>query len=647
MTSSQSGGERARVAGFAVVMIALACAVAAGLIGFLYRTAVEGQKARLVDLVATRAASVEAIVAGERGDSAHAARILEDSWRRIPLLGETGEFTLGRRVGDRIHWIVRPRHAAGLDEPTVLSDASTASPMRRALAGETGAGVEVDYRGVAVLAAYRPVEGADWGLVAKIDLAEIRAPFIGAASVVLPVIVVLVAGGVWTFLRLTNPMVRRIEESRAKLERLSRLRAFAAAAGHEILRERDPERLYRSACRLAVEIAGFRFAWVGLVDPAEDRLRPVARAGFEDGYLDAAVVRARSGKESLGPAGTAIRERRPSICDDVATDPRMEPWRDAALARGYRACAGFPLVREGSAIGALVVYAGDSGFFDAERTALLEDLAADISLALDSIGERSARARAEAEIAALNRDLERRVAERTHQLDEANRELQAFAYSVSHDLRAPLRAIDGFSQALEEDWGEKLDDEAKGYLARVRTGVGDMTDLIDGMLSLSRLSRGELEPFDVDLAKIAREIVEELRRAEPSREIEVVVAEPLRAVADPRLVRAVLQNLLDNAWKFTGKTPNARIEVGSRREGEREAFFVRDNGAGFEPSLVEKLFRPFQRLHAASEFPGNGIGLATVKRIVARHGGEVAAEGDVDRGATFSFTLPTPAETLP
>ena len=225
------------------------------------------------------------------------------------------------------------------------------------------------------------------------------------------------------------------------------------------------------------------------------------------------------------------------------------------------------------------------------------------------------------------------------QLEAANKELEAFSYSVSHDLRAPLRAIDGFGQALLEDYANKLDDEGKDYLQRVRMGSQQMGQLIDDLLNLSRVSRKELSLATVDLGSLAQAIAAELKRSEPERQVEFVVAEGLFAKGDERLLRVALENLLGNAWKFTGKGSKARIEFGMTPTDGRQVFYVRDNGAGFDMAYADKLFGAFQRLHKSSEFAGSGIGLATVQRIIHRHGGRVWAEGAAGKGATFHFTL--------
>lgn len=226
------------------------------------------------------------------------------------------------------------------------------------------------------------------------------------------------------------------------------------------------------------------------------------------------------------------------------------------------------------------------------------------------------------------------VASAKELVDAANKELEAFSYSVAHDLRAPLRAIDGFSRALLEDYADELDGDGRRYLDRVRGAAQKMGELIDDLLALSRITRADLKRRHVDVSQAARLVIAELAR-DTSRDVRVDIADGLTADADPKLLEIVLQNLLGNAWKFTGRTADARIEVGRDADG----FFVRDNGAGFALEHADRLFGVFQRLHADQDFPGTGIGLATVKRIVERHGGRVWARGDVGAGATFWFTL--------
>ncbi len=242
---------------------------------------------------------------------------------------------------------------------------------------------------------------------------------------------------------------------------------------------------------------------------------------------------------------------------------------------------------------------------------------------------------AEAEVQKLNGELRRRIT----QLNAANKELEAFSYSVSHDLRAPLRSIDGFSQALLEDYMDKLDEDGRDCLRRVRAATQRMAQLIDDLLNLSRVTRHEISRRTVDLTEIAGSVAGALREAQPHREARFSIAPELMADADPRLLRIVMENLLGNAWKFTRKAACARIEVGAVSENGHRAFYVKDNGVGFDMAYADKLFGAFQRLHAMDEFEGTGIGLATVQRIIHKHGGRVWAEAAVGEGATFFFTL--------
>jgi PAS domain S-box-containing protein len=259
-------------------------------------------------------------------------------------------------------------------------------------------------------------------------------------------------------------------------------------------------------------------------------------------------------------------------------------------------------------------------------------------LVTSSIRDITRRKRAEEEIIKLNRKVEQRAAE----FEAANKELEAFSYSVSHDLRAPLRSIDGFSQALLEDYAARLDAEGKDHLQRVRAGCRHMGEIIDALLVLSRMTRAEMNRVKVELSALAREVAGELRKEDPKRKVDFVIADGLSAEGDMKLLRVVLENLLGNAWKFTAKKSRARIEFGTlpQADGAR-VYFVRDDGAGFDMAHATKLFTAFKRLHDTNDFPGTGIGLTTVQRVINRHGGKIWAEGAVGKGATFCFTLPT------
>lgn len=242
----------------------------------------------------------------------------------------------------------------------------------------------------------------------------------------------------------------------------------------------------------------------------------------------------------------------------------------------------------------------------------------------------------------LNAELEQRVRERTAELQTANHELEAFAYSVSHDLRAPLRGVNGWSRALVEEYGGEMDERALEYLHRIRSEGQRMTSLIEDLLRLSRVSRAEIRAARIDLSELAEAVATRVREGHPNRQIEFRILPGMLTRSDAGLLEVVLTNLVDNAIKFTSREPTARIDLGQTRQDGQDVFYVRDNGIGFDMAYADEIFGPFQRLHNTREFPGTGIGLATARRIVQRHGGSIWAESKPGDGATFYFTLGSP-----
>ncbi len=391
----------------------------------------------------------------------------------------------------------------------------------------------------------------------------------------------------------------------------------------------DEARLLRSAAGTPVEVFG---SWVDITDRrrAEETLQ-VSEEQFRTLAVTAndAIISADSRGDItyFNPGAERIFGYAPEeVTGKPLTVLMPERFRDAHRAGLARYLA----TREARVVGKTVELAG--------RKKDGTEFPLELSLA-------SWRHGPEVAFTAIIRDITERkrgedtLRRHTAQLEAANAELDAFAYSVSHDLRAPLRGIDGFSQALLEDYADRLDGTGKDYLARVRSGSQRMATLIDDLLNLSRVTRSQMHLAAVDLSALARGIAADLQKGDPERRAEFIIAPGLQVHADPGLMRVVLQNLLDNAWKFTGKRPHARIEVGSATHDGRPAYFVRDNGAGFDMTYVHKLFGAFQRLHGAEQFDGTGVGLATVQRVIHRHGGRVWAEAVVDGGATFYFTL--------
>ncbi|MBX3119235.1 MAG: PAS domain-containing protein [Fimbriimonadaceae bacterium] len=269
----------------------------------------------------------------------------------------------------------------------------------------------------------------------------------------------------------------------------------------------------------------------------------------------------------------------------------------------------------------------------------LRDADGNVTALLGVTRDITARKLAEAEIMRLTQELEDRVVDRTRKLNEANHELESFNYSVSHDLRTPLRAIDGFASALEYDYASKLDDQGLEHLRRIRAAAQRMGKLIEALLDLSRLSRSQIEPKRVNLTELVQEIASDLKDSEPHRKAVFNIQKDVCIEADPQMTRIVVENLLGNAWKYTRDEPEARIDFGTEMLDGNLTYYIQDNGVGFDMQYVDKLFGAFQRLHSADEFEGTGVGLATVRRILVRHGGRVGAEGSVGKGAKFYFSL--------
>jgi signal transduction histidine kinase len=447
---------------------------------------------------------------------------------------------------------------------------------------------------------------ADWGRLG------------GAEAVVGP-------GQVWTVERLRglNEALVITGKARSELElrrSVERLELLAATAG-ELLQAPEPQQVVEALCTRVLKFLGCHVFFNYLVDEQAGALRLNAWAGIP------AAEAARIGSLDFGVAvcGCAARERRRIVAESVQTTPDER----TALVRSYgvRAYACHPLLGPGGAvIGTLSFGTRDRDRFDEEELSLMKAVADLVATAMTRV--RDTRALRE------SRDqVERNLAE----LAAVNAELEAFVYSVSHDLREPLRTVSGYAQIVLAEQAGRLDERGAHCLQRIERGAARMNRLIEDLLHLSRISRHQLERVEVDLSAIAA--VAELREADAGRSVEVEIAPGLTAVADRGLIEIALSNLLANAWKFTSRAGPARIRFGAgQREGRRE-FFVQDNGVGFDPAYAAQLFQPFHRLHAEREFPGTGIGLALVERVVRRHGGQVRAAGRPGAGAAFFFTL--------
>ncbi len=445
---------------------------------------------------------------------------------------------------------------------------------------------------------------------------------------------------------------RQAEATRAEegLRRYAERLRILHEIDRALIAQEAPEAIAGAVLRPLRELLGVPRAIVNMFDLAAGEVEWLAAAGRRRIRLGPGV---RYSIQLMGDV-EALQRGEPQVIDVHSLPP--SPEVDALLASGVYVYMVMPMIAGGELIGALS-FGGAPGPFPPEQVSIAREAATQLAIAI-------AQARLHERVKCQAEDLEQRVRKRTQELhtahaelqktnaelvqlttalQAANRELEAFSYSVSHDLRAPLRAIDGFSQVVLEDYTERLDAEGKDYLHRIRGATHRMTDLIDALLDLSRVARAELHWQTVDLTALGESIAAELRQTQSDRRVGFVIADGLTASGDARLLRVVLENLLGNAWKFTAKQPQARIEVGSLTQPDGTwVLFVRDNGAGFDMTYADKLFGAFQRLHRMSEFHGTGIGLATVQRIIHRHGGRIWAEGAVDKGATFYFTLEPP-----
>jgi PAS domain S-box-containing protein len=509
---------------------------------------------------------------------------LVQSW---PTPSPSSETLLVRKEGDEVVFLNELRHRRGTALRLRFPVSDPDLPAARAARGETGEFQGLDYRGVPVLSAVRPISGSSWFIVAKTDLAEIRAPLRRQSRLMVVVVVLMI---------------------------------LASGFGLGWLERRSQAELHRKA---EAEIRKSHEILSGVQESTEAMIfsldRDLRYTSFNSGH--ATAMKALYGTEIkpgmwLFDAMTVAEDRRAARANLERVlqgeSSTVESYSgDDDLIRRYFQITHNPIRSEAGDIVGIVVVSSDI----------------------------TARKKVEEEVRRLNADLERRVAVRTAQLEAANAELEAFSYSVSHDLRAPLRVIDGFSQAILEEHDRHLDEQGRVFLRRIRANAQDMGCLIDDMLKLARVTKADLHIEEVDLSALADRAAAALAVAHPERTVNVVIPSGLTAWGDARLLRVVLDNLFENAWKFTARRSDARIEFGRVASAGGAAYFVRDNGVGFEMAYVGKLFAPFQRLHAKDEFPGTGIGLATVQRIIHRHGGRTWAESAAGEGAVFYFTI--------
>ncbi|MEX2198968.1 MAG: GAF domain-containing protein [Burkholderiales bacterium] len=443
-------------------------------------------------------------------------------------------------------------------------------------------------------------------------------------------------GGYFGQLAMATEVTERVRAAE-RLALMQNLFAALSEVNETIVRVREREELFRCVCEICVARMGLVVAYVALVDPGRGEVVPKVYAGPGSGFLGDAAFPLDPGQPmGAGVTASAVRSGRPAVANDVDADPARDAARPMRQRIGSRAAASFPLSQGGEVVGALTVHSVDPAFFDAPLVELLTRMADDLSFALDKMAERD-------QLDELTRTLEERVRRRTQELEAANQELEAFSYSVSHDLRAPVRHIEGFLRLLAKEMPEP-DAKAAHYLQTIGAAARRMGALIDDLLTLSRTGRQPVNLQRVDLQALVRELVHEAAPDLAQRRVEWQIDDLPPVMADASLLRIVLQNLLSNALKYTRTRPVASISIEARpgSDGSVE-ITVRDNGVGFDARFKDKLFGVFQRLHRDEEFEGTGIGLATARRILNRHGQRIRGEGALDQGAAFTFTMTSSA----
>ncbi len=539
-------------------------------------------------------------------------------------LGKSGEALIAKREGDAALFYspLRRLPGAALKKKVFFKD-EAGLPAIQAVQGNSGSGVVRDYADHEVLAAWRYIPSLRWGVVTKIDTDEAFGPItqLRNITVVFGVLLVLFAAfaALSTSKTVTGPVLSLQKGAEAiaagdltyrvgtgEQDEIGRLsRAFDAMTDtlvRDIGERVRIEKELRESAEAASSILNATSESVFLTDRDGVILHLNETAARRLGY----TVEELQNKVIFNAMPPELAQKKHEWFQKVIQTKKPVFFEDEREGR-YIENGLYPIFDSRDDVARVTIFGRD-------------------------ITERRM---AEEKILMLNQELRRHVRE----LEASNRELEAFSYSVSHDLRSPLRSIDGFSLALLEDYAGSLDDRGKDYLERVRAGSQRMAQLIDGLLNLSRVTRSALRRGPVNLSKLAGESAERLKKAEPGRTVNITIADGAVAEGDEPLLRIVVDNLIENAWKFTGGRECGIIEFGVDRQGEKPVYFIKDNGAGFDMAYAKKLFGPFQRLHAMNEFPGTGIGLATVQRIIDRHGGRVWIEAEVAKGTSVYFTL--------
>lgn len=424
--------------------------------------------------------------------------------------------------------------------------------------------------------------------------------------------------------------VKRSEMETLKFNRLYRT---LSACNESLVQAKDESELLHKICNIIVTLGGYRMVWVGYAQDDPDKtVKPVAYAGTGSDYLEKIKVSWGDNAFGRGPTGKAIRSAKVQALN-YYSDEQYATWRKEAESHGYASSAAFPLAIDKKVFGALNIYSGIEEVFNEGELSLLQELASDLSYGINTL-------RTRIEMQKLNQTLEQRVNDRTSQLEQLNKDLEAFSYTVSHDLQSPLNRINGYLELLKSSINLQGNSEGENLFIKISESLSHMNQLIEDILAFSVDSSKQIKSTNVDLTSLLHLVIEDFESETNKRRIEWTIDALPNIKCDKNLIRLVFQNLLSNALKFTANNSLTSIKVSYYQNNSENVFYVQDNGIGFDMNKVGNLFDSFQRLHPELDYQGSGIGLATVRRIIDRHGGRTWAEGELNKGATFYFSLP-------
>jgi signal transduction histidine kinase len=448
----------------------------------------------------------------------------------------------------------------------------------------------------------------------------------------------LVLLNIWTRQR-ENQLITSLAAAE-EIKRLNRIYSIVSSVDQAIVHTRDPHEIIVSTCRIAIEKGGFNLAWYGELNPDGNKLKIIHAEGIMKSLLPSTLVLKTRNQIMEHKALEVISTGKSQIYNSFSPGGEQGPWLIDLTETNLRSSAVFPLKKRKNVIGVFSFYSEEPDYFNPMEVKLINELSDDLSYAMDFIDEELHLIQAKNDINQLNAELEHRVEERTTHLEAVIRELNAFSYSVSHDLRSPLRSISGFAEIMRSEYSTQLNEDGVNLLNKIQRNIMKMGQLIDDLLSFSQISKTNLRKGVIDMTQMVNEVYDYVATDEQKTDINLELHDLPLVSCDANYMTQVWQNLLENAIKFTSKSPKPHIIINGETKKNETIFWIKDNGIGFEPQYAEKIFGTFERLHTDGEFEGTGIGLALAKRIIQRHGGEIWAESELNQGATFYFSIP-------